>query len=239
MLQKTWTLVAAACVVLTSASLHAQNTSTVFSPEVREGASEVEYRIAIDPDRDAVAQRIHYQYGITEAWRLRGIFQFSGNEVDDMDFSYFRAEAQWQFLKKTDDGLASAVRFEFQVPNGDLPFRVRVAPTTQWTIDENWYLRGNVLLGKEFGQNSDSGFGLEGRAEIAYKIDKTFTLAVDYFADFNDTNNLLSFNDIEHQLGPLLKVQASENWRGYAGALWGLNNAAPNVELRFMLSYSF
>lgn len=220
---------------------YGQNTSTVFSPNVTKGASAVEYRFAYDPnDDDAVAQRIHYQYGITDQWRLRGIFQLSSDSNESIEFQYFRLEAQWQFLKTAEAGWDSALRFELQIPDrNDYPYRARIAWAGAVDLDQWWELRGNVLLGREFGPERDSGLTVEGRAEVNYSISKHFTAAVDYFADINNTINTGSFNQQEHQLGPLLKAKVGDGWKGYAGALFGVSRTAPNVEYRFMISYNF
>lgn len=221
-------------------SLDAQNTSSVFSPNVTKGASDVEYRLGYEPEGDALAQRIHYQYGITDTLRLRGIVQFNQSDTESFGFQYFRQETQWQFLKEAVDGWDSALRFEIQIPdNSHLPYRARLGWTGLVNLDENWQLRGNALLGKEFGPDRDPGFGPEGRAQISRKLNKHIRLAVDWFGDFNDTEDIGSYEEQEHQLGPLLKVKAGDGWSANIGALWGISRAAPNIEYRFILTYGF
>ncbi|WOO41478.1 transporter [Rubellicoccus peritrichatus] len=219
---------------------HSQNTSTVFSPNVTKGASAIEYRFAYDPDLGDIAQRIHYQYGITDQWRLRGIIQVNNTQNRSLQFQYFRMEALWQFLKAEDYGFDSGLRFEIQIPDrNDYPYRARIAWTGAVDLTDAWELRGNFLLGREFGPDRDSGITPEGRAEVNYSINKYLTGAVDYFADLNTTVDSGSFNEQEHQLGPLLKFKFDKGWKGYAGALFGLSKEAPQVEYRIMMSYNF
>lgn len=219
---------------------YGQNTSTVFSPNVTKDFSALEYRFAFDPDNDAIAQRIHYQYGFTDQWRLRGIFQFNSDQNESVQFQYFRLEAQWQFLKAAEAGWDSALRFELQIPDrNDYPYRARIAWTGAVDLDQSWELRGNFLLGREFGPDRDSGLTIEGRAEASYSINKHLAVAADYFSDLNNTEQSGSFNQQEHQLGPLLKIKAGNGWKGYVGTLFGLSQSAPDVEYRFMVSYNF
>ena len=55
------------------------NTTTVFSPDVKEGTSAMEYRSSYVPsdgdERSAFAHRIHYQRAIDDTWRWRLIGQ--------------------------------------------------------------------------------------------------------------------------------------------------------------------
>ncbi|MEM0897226.1 MAG: transporter [Verrucomicrobiota bacterium] len=218
----------------------AQNTSSVFSPDVTKGKSAIEYRSAFDPDNDAFVHRLHYQYAFTDSWRLRIIGLQDGDDSDAFAYRYTRLEAMWQFLEDEDFGWDSALRFELQIAEDDSPpSRFRVAWSGKVDLDDHWQLRGNFLTGHEFGEESDDGYLLESRAQISRKITDKWRLAVDYYGDMNDTENFGSFDEQEHQLGPLLKFKTGGRLSGQFGALFGISEAAADTELRLHLTYSF
>ncbi|MEM9481001.1 MAG: hypothetical protein AAGA58_15215 [Verrucomicrobiota bacterium] len=219
---------------------HAQNTSSVFSPEVKKGQSDIEHRSAFDPDNDAFVHRLHFQYAFTDSWRLRLIGLQDGDDSDSFAYRYTRLEAQWQFLESEDFGWDSALRFELQIAEDDSPpSRFRVAWSGKVDVDEHWQLRGNFLTGHEFGEESDDGFLLESRAQVSRKITDKWSLAVDYYGDMNDTENFGNFDDQEHQLGPLLKFKTKGRLKGQFGTLFGISESAADTELRLHLTYSF
>ncbi len=217
-----------------------QNTSSVFSPDVDKGESELEYRAAFDPEDDAFAHRLHYQYGFTDWLRMRAIVLQSGDNDRDLEYRYFRWETQFQFLEDQKHGWDSAVRFELQIADGDdPPSRVRLAWTGKVDVTDILQLRGNLLTGHEFGNESDDGFLLEARAQVSAKLTDKLRLAVDYYGDMNNTESIGGFDDQEHQLGPLLKFKTDFGLSGNAGVLFGLSEAAPDTELRVTLIYAF
>ena len=221
-------------------SLDGINTSSVFSADVKKGDPSMEYRSGYDPDSNDFAHRIHYQYGFSESWRMRLILLQSKNALDDLEFRYARWEGQWQFLEDEEAGWDSALRFEVQLADfDDVPSRVRVAWTGKKDLNEDWQVRGNFLTGHQFGEKSNDGFLLESRAQISRKLNNQWRFAIDYYGDMNTTKDIGSFDDQEHQLGPLLKFSFNDGFTGNFGALYGISDGAPDKEYRFTLIYGF
>ncbi len=129
-------------------SLKAINTSSVFSADVKKGAPALEYRSGYDPDSHNFAHRLHYQYGLSESWRMRLILLQSKNDLENLEYRYARWEGQWQFLEDEEAGWDSALRFELQLADfDDDPSRARVAWTGKKDLDEDWLVRWNLLTG--------------------------------------------------------------------------------------------
>jgi len=218
--------------------LSGQNTSTVFSPDVKAGSQALEFRFGYDPDADSLAKRLHYQYAFNDAFRLRGIVLYRSDETEDWDYRYYRLEAQYQFLEDDTAPFDSALRFEFQYADGDdRPSRVRLAWTSKMDLNEDWQIRKNILTGHQFGPESTGGYLLETRAQVTRKLNDRFKLGVDYYGDLNDTNDFGSFDEQEHQLGPILKFDATDRLSGFAGVLYGISDSAADVEYRLILTY--
>lgn len=217
-----------------------QNTGTVFSPDVTAGKKAAEYRIAWDPDRDTFAQRVHYQYGLLENLRLRAILSFRSSDAESFDFRYLRLEGMVQLLEDQAAGFDSALRLEIQLADGDdPPSRFRLGWSNKVDLDEFWQLRGILLTGHQFGADSSDGFLLESRAQISRKWGDRYRFGVDYYGDFNDTEDIGSFDEQEHQIGPLLKFDLTDRFSGQAGILFGISDAAADQEFRLNLITEF
>lgn len=224
---------------LLPAALNAQNTGTVFSPDVKAHTQALEVRFAYDEDADSLAQRMHYQYAFNDAFRMRGVASFRSDDEESEDFRYFRLEGQYQFLEDEDAGFDSAIRVELQFADGDDPSsRTRVGWANKYDLSENWQIRGILLTGHRFGPGSPGGYLLESRAAISREINDQFTLALDYYGDFNTTDDVGSFDEQEHQLGPMLKFDLTDHIGGMAGILFGLSESAAEAEFRLFVSYA-
>ncbi len=226
--------------VLPVGSLFANNTTSVFSPEVKEDSSAFEYRFSFLPDGDqALAHRFHYERALNDAWRWRIIGQFS-ETTGDFEYRYARLELQWQFLESEIVGWDSAFRFEFQAADGDdRPSRGRVAWTGKWNFDSGLELRGNFLTGRQFGAESGEGFLLETRAQATIPVTDKLRFGVEMFNDMNDTETFGSFNTQEHTIGPVIKMSLGDDLKLLGSYLFGISDAADSHDLRLHLTWSF
>ncbi len=219
---------------------HAQNMGTVFSPVIEEGSSDVIYRIGYQPEGNAMAQRLVYQYGVTNQWQLRSMVQFYQNDAASLGFQYARFEAMWQFLKEETAGWASALRFSVQIPDSsNTSYRVGLAWSGLVNLDPNWQLRANFLIKREFGADCESGFFPGGRVQVSRQLTPQLTLALDGFVGFNNVTDLGDFDANTHQLGPLLMVKLAEKWKVEARALFGVSSASPSVSYLLNIAYAF
>lgn len=229
----------AALALYSSAGL-AQNTSSVFSPDVVKGRHQIEYRGVYDVDAERYTQRIHYQYGLTDYFRGRAILTQNMDGEQDFDFRYARLEGLWQFLENEKAWIDSALRFELQLVDGDdPPHRFRIGWTGKVDFNEYWQARANFLTGREFGENSSDGWLLEARGQVTRKLTDHIRLGVDYYGDLNDTEDIGGFDDQEHQIGPILKFTLGAGWKGQFGPVFGMSDAAADAELRLFLIKEF
>jgi hypothetical protein len=225
---------------LCASSLVAQNTSNVFSPDVSDGEREAEWRWAYDPDTDSHATRLHVQYGLSEAWRMRLIAAGRASEGEELELRYMRWETQWQFREDQLHGWDSALRFEVQVADGDdRPSRLRLGWTNKWDWGERWQVRLIGLAGVQVGAERADGVLLEARYRLAYTLSERWELTLDGFSDFNRTTALGSWDTQEHQLGPLLRADVGGGWEINGGVLWGVSAAAADVEYRLHVLAAF
>ena len=232
-----------AAVVLAATSQAAwANTSGVFSPDVEEGDRMWEYRTSFEPNdggqEDVFAHRLHYQHAISGQSRLRLIGLQSDNG-GGLEFRYARLEYQYQYLEHEDAGWDSALRFELQLAEGDdLPHRFRLAWTGKVDVTDRWQLRANLITGREFHSGADSGILVETRWQATYALGGGTRIGIESFNDLNSTDDFGSFNEQEHQVGPIVKLKVGRGWSMDFSYLFGLSDEAPDENLRMQLKYN-
>lgn len=222
--------------------LEATNTSSVFSPEVTPGSRSLEYRFsAVEQDGpDAWAHRIHYQQAINDAWQWRLITAFADPAGGAHEYRYGRLEMMWQFIESEDAGWDSAIRYEFQVADGDdEPSRARVVWSAKWNFTNDLEFRSNLLTGREFGPYASEGWMLETRTQLTAPVSPRIRVGMEMFNDFNDSRSLGSWSEQGHQLGPVLKAKIGSDCSLLASWLFGVSSNAPDNDFRLHLIYSF
>lgn len=216
------------------------NTSSVFSPDVDAGEREFEYRASYVPEDGAIdsafSHRLHYQYGFDDTWRIRLIGSQNRRGSDSLSYNYTRFEIQQQYLEDEKHGWDAAVRYEFQISDRpDRPHRVRLAWTGKWDINDYWQLRGNLMLGRQFGDNAGSGVFVETRSQITRKVGSV-RLGLEMFNDLNQTTEFGSWDEQEHQIGPVIKYKAG-NLSIFGSYLIGASSSADDDNFRVLLTY--
>lgn len=216
------------------------NTSSVFSPDVDSDDFEVEYRASYEPEDSpapsAFSHRIHVQRAFDDTWRVRLIGSQSRSGSSSLSYNYTRLELMQQVLEDENAGWDAAIRYELQISDrGGRPDRFRIAGSTKWDVDDNWQLRTNVLLGRQFGDNAASGVFVETRGQITRRF-AGGRLGLEMYNDLNRTSDFGSFDDQEHQLGPIAKYKWGDLSIN-ASYLFGLSGGAADDNLRLHLIY--
>ncbi len=224
-------------------SAMAQNTSSVFSPNVKEGQRSIEYRLGVEPDNAAgvtgIAQRLHYQQSINGGLRWRVIGAFRKTSESDFDFNYAQAELVWE-LSGDEDVHRHGLRFDARFRDGSRPEQVGVNWTTQFNFEDGWRARVLALSNVQLGDRANDGINLSTRAQIARKLDSGPTIGLDMFNVYGRTGgNIGSFNDQSHTIGPFVSLPVSGDISIFTGALFGISDASPDTELRFWVSRKF
>jgi hypothetical protein len=220
----------------------ALNTSSVFSPDVKDGTKAVEYRLSTLPEESPTewAQRLHYQQAIDDTWRWRIIGLFFDPGRGGGEFRYARFELMQQFVESEKAGWDSALRYELQIADSDnQPSRGRVAWSGKWNWGEGWEFRANVLVGLQFGERSHDGILVEHRTQFTGALNEKWRLGLESFHDFNDTRAFGGFDDQEHQLGPILKGKFGDGWSVALSWLFGVSDSADDNDLRIHLIRGF
>ena len=223
--------------LLTIATTSFATTATVFSPDVNEGDRSFEYRMSYIPEDtpvpDIFSQRLHFQYAFDGALRARLVANHRSIDGRSLDYRSTRLEVQWQYRENEVHDWDAALRFDAEIGD-ESPDRIRLVWTAQRNFGAGWQLRGNALVGREFGSNGASGVTLETRAQVTKRIGSGKRLGLELFSDLNSTGNVGHYSDQEHKLGPIFKADIGSKWTLNAGYLFGISDAADNGDWRLM-----
>ena len=222
-------------------SVSASNTSGVHGPVVNPDDRSGQYRIGFSPGEDggedAWAHRFHYQQAFNEDFRWRVITQFR-DRGDDLEYDYLRAELLYHFKHKEQGIWDSGIRFDIRTRKGSRPELFSVHWTNQWQLTPEWRLRCIVIGGWNFGGTAVGGMNLDTRASLTYKMDNGHRVGVEMFNQYGKASDMGSFNDQEHQIGPVLSGKIAD-YSYQLGYLAGVSNGADDHTYRLWFGKSF
>lgn len=216
----------------------AQNTGGVFPPNVNEGHSSWQYRVAFDPDSDRMAQRLHYQKSLDSdlMWRVLG--QVRKTDGSDVDFDFFQAELFWE-LSDDSSPWRTGLRFDARVRDRGRPGLVGIHWTNHVQLDERTRVRFLAMSLAEVGDGGRSGVFIETRADFAHRLQSGIEIGVELYNNYGPTRDFGSFNEQSHQFGPVVTVPTGQGWSVLAGVLLGISDAAPDQDYRLWVTRSY
>lgn len=217
-------------------SAAAQNTGGVFPPNVDEGHKSAQYRVAFNTDTNGFAQRLHYQQAINGDFMWRVIGQTRETDSSDVDFDFLQAELFWELSPENTD-YRTGVRFDARLRDDNRPHQVGLNWMHQWKFSEGWTARLVGLSSVQFGDNNADGIFLAPRAHLSRKLD-TVTLGVEYYGNFGSTDEF-TLSKTGQTAGPFISTKLTGKTSIMAGVQIGLNNAAPDTDLRLWLTQGF
>ena len=230
----------AATLFLTSlgTSAAAQTTGGVYGPSISPDHRSAEYRITFDPDRDAFAQRVHYQRSLDSRFRWRLLAQGRKTDQSNFDFDFVQGELVWD-ITDASENWQTGMRFDLRIRDRGRPARGAVSWMNQFRLASGWSARLLGITSFEVGSGAQSGLGIQSRANIYRSLANRQSVGLEMFSNYGTTSDLVGLDDQRHQLGPFTSISLSSGWNIFGGALFGLNDPAPDTELRLWIGRSF
>lgn len=216
----------------------AQTTGGVYGPSVSPDHRSAEYRIAFDPDSDAVAHRVQYQRSLDSRFRWRLLAQGRKTEQSSFDFDFVQGELVWD-ITDASESWQTGMRFDFRLRDRGRPARGAVSWMNQFRLGSGWSARLLGITSFEIGSGAQSGLGIQTRANLYRSLASRQRVGLEMFSSYGTTSDLVGLDDQRHQLGPFTSVSTKTGWNVFAGALFGLTDPAPDTELRLWLGRSF
>lgn len=96
----------------------------------------------------------------------------------------------------------------------------------------------NLILSHEFGPNHSTDTNAGMALQSLYRIDRSFSPGIEYYANYGALDNGPSFDDQNHVLGPVIEGKIGKVSYN-TGVLFGVSKAAPDTTVKLNLEYEF
>lgn len=221
----------------------AQNVAGAPSPVIKPGERAFGYRIAYgvadDGAPSSIAHRLHYDHAVTGNLRLRVAGTVRDRDGAAPDFANVAVEARWQVASRVTRGFDAGLIVNLAVPTSPgAPERLRFGLPVSVDIGEDWQVRAVAFTGVELGDNARDGALMETRFEATRRVGG-LRVGAQMFSDYNTTAAPGGFDEQRHQLGFVAKGELLPRLKYETGALFGVSDAAADIDLRLFLSYGF
>jgi FTR1 family protein len=239
-------IVGAACLVVLPQEAHATN--KVYSPIVEQGELEIEFRGQYDVDERSSkdnAQKYKYAigYGVTNHWftEIYGESERTKNEEDeDLNFKFtaiswenrFQLTEQGQFPVDVGAYLEYEASFENKHPDKLEAKLLLEKSLTKFTHTLNLSLEQQV--GWHPGEDLAGGLAWSSK----YRLKQWFQPGIEWYSDFGEIGQMVSYQDQKHQLGPVFYGKVG-HVKYDVGYLFGMSDAAPKGEIKWIAEYEF
>lgn len=216
------------------------------------GAFSFEQRMGYQFDEDNPREdgrfrmRQHVDYGFTDWYAVRIVAEQDKRDDESLDFTGLTIENRFQFFEKRNHGWDGGVRliYIFGASPGE-PDEVDVRLIANVPVGEDWSFRHNTILEHEIGDNAADGVLMELRTQMVrdFQLEEGFvskvSLGVEMFSDLGELNNVGSFDDQNHQIGPVMKANFGKGAYLQFGYRAGLSDDAPDHLLKLFLGKKF
>jgi hypothetical protein len=215
--------------------------SKASSPNVKKGVLELEYGF-VDHFDDASAKafaehELEIKYGLTDRLRPQLEFEFEDARGEHLKLSAFSIGAQYQFTKKDEAWLESAVRLNYDFKPYDAE-EVRARLILQKRYGK-YRQRMTLRANQEVGDDAQDG-GAEWRMLLSsrYQIMPDFEIAAELDSSVGQSRDFGHYERQKHYIGPAIYGEISEHLEYTLGYSFGISDAASDGAARFEIEYA-
>lgn len=220
----------------------------VFEPYAEEGEWELENTglFDIDPAKNKNAvQEYHYAvgYGVNSFWHTELELEAETEPTEDAITPFRATHMEWEnILQLTQQG-------QYWLDAG--AYLAYEAPLINKEVGQ---FEGKILLEKTIGKitnvlninfNQEVGGGAETHTDSGiswsskYRLSQYFEPGFEYWNDFSEMTHSLTYNQQSHQVGPVFYGHIFRHINYDIGYLFGISDAAPRGELKWIMEYEF
>ena len=238
------TLASSALMIAHSAAL-ASTTSSVGSPTVKKGETEIAVRTgySID-DKDAsederFRSRAHMKYGFTDTYAVQIVVYQDKRQGDSYEHDGIKFENRFHLIKKADHGFDFGIRANYTLKDGDKKADSAELGLYVLVPYDAYEMRVNQLFSHDVGQESESGVGGETRLQVTRAVTDNTRLGIESFHDYGNFRQSSEYSEQSHQIGPVLKGKFLDGYSYEAGYRAGISDGSPDHNFKIFLAKTF
>lgn len=224
---------------------YAGTTSSVGSPNVKKGETEIEFRVGFTEDDDNSSQderlrlRQQIDHGFTDWYAGRIVLFQDDRKGNSFEHNSIRLSNRFHLLKADDYGFDFGARFEYTHADGDKKPSDALIGFYERIRFNDYDLRLNQLFTHDVGEDANNGVNLELRFQLTKKIADNHRFGIESFNDFGNLTELSGFDDQDHDFGPVLKGKLFDRFDYETGYRYGLSDDAGDHNFKLFISQSF
>lgn len=220
----------------------------VFQPYAEQGELEFENTgvYDIDPHKNKNAvQEYKYAigYGVNSFWHTELEIEAEALPTDDAITPVKATHMEWENIFQL------APKGEYWLDPG--VYLAYEAPLINKQVGQ---FEGKILLEKSIGKitnilnisfNQEVGEGADRHTDAGvswssrYRLSRYFEPGVEYWNDFSAITHQLDYNQQSHQVGPAFYGRLTRHINYDIGYLFGISDASPRGELKWVIEYEF
>ncbi|MDX2470904.1 MAG: FTR1 family protein [SAR324 cluster bacterium] len=213
----------------------------VYSPLVEEGEIAIEYYndYIVSGDATKMQQQFEVEYSFAEMHQIGlylGLFETS----EDKSFEYQKSKLRLvsQFFEKGELFIDIGTYIEYQTYNKDfnkddvLEFKILLEKSFD-QLDLTW----NPVFVQKIASD-DTETEVESAMRLLYRMDKTFSPAIEFYSFLGNLGDFNSYQDQEHIIGPVIFQQfGTVKWE--VGVLFGMTDASEDYRAKLVFEKEF
>ncbi len=223
--------------------------SSVSGADVKKGEGKIVARTAFAEDNNKsednrLYTRYGIAYGITESIGIELVANQLNKPNDSYEHENTSFRLNYQYLENEDAGVDAAVRFSYDLDDNDKGAdEIEIRFMNSYKTEEGYKLTSNAIFENEVGPKAISGLQFEARwqatKEFDIGLDKPIQAGIEMFNDFKNLRNVDDEWDQDHEIGPVIKGNITEDLTYQTGILFGMGDDSPRASYRLFIYKKF
>jgi hypothetical protein len=220
----------------------ANSGSSVGSPNVKKGATALEWRIAMGEDDENAGQdqrirtRVHLDHAFTDIYAARLVYNMDRRKGDNVEYAGLSLQNRFYLIRAEDYGFDGGLRVNYTLADGDKKPDVLSLRLYQLIPAGKWEIRFNQILEQEIGEDRDNGLIAEWRSQATYAVNDQWRVGLDAFHTFGNLDDQSGYSAQEHAIGPVVKAKFGAGFSAEAAYRIGISDAANDQTATFILT---
>lgn len=217
----------------------------INTPPVVKDRMQLEYLLTGSLDGEDPAQdnsqrhRVQIGTGVTDDLDI-AISYSANHQFNDTESFGPGIRARYELTEQKDYWFASGVQARYTHRTDDGADDLHVRGLVQ-RRQGDWMLGGNLGLRREFGAQRRESVEMRVAMNALYQLDPRFNPGIEYFTVPGQLNDLASFSDQPHEVGPVFygawPISEVGSIAYSAGYYQGLTDAAPDHSTKIIVQY--